>query len=94
MMKYYVSVCVPSPSGQWRACFPDVAGCDAEADSLQGAIAYATDSLTQHAVALNGNASGIPLPRDFSEIRSDNNWTSTHEVDWSAAVVTMIPLRF
>jgi predicted RNase H-like HicB family nuclease len=93
-MKYYVSVCVPLASGQWRAFFPDVAGCDAEAESLQEAIAHAADALTQYAVALNGNEPGLPLPRDLSEIRSDGNWASTHGVDWSAAVVTMIPLRF
>lgn len=92
-MNYYVSICVPLASGQWRASLPDVAGCDAEADSLEEAIAQAAGALTQYAVALNGEKPGIPLPRDLSEIRSDDYWTSTHGVDWSAAVVTMIPLR-
>lgn len=93
-MKHYISVCVPLASGRWRASFPDVAGCEAEAHSLGEAINHATHALTQYAVALNGNKPGIPLPRDLSEIRSDDNWTSTNGVDWSAAVVTMIPLRF
>ena len=93
-MNYYISVCVPLASGRWRASFPDVAGCEAEAPSLEEAINYAAHALTQYAVALNGNKPGIPMPRDLSEIRSDDNWTSTHGVDWSAAVVTMIPLRF
>jgi predicted RNase H-like HicB family nuclease len=93
IMNYYVSICVPLASGRWRASFPDVAGCDAEADSLEEAIEQAAGALTQYAVALNGEKPGIPLPRDLSEIRSDDYWTSTHGVDWSAAVVTMIPLR-
>ena len=92
-MKHYVSVCVPLASGQWRVSFPDVTGCEVEANSLEEAITHAADALTQYAVALNGNKPGIPLPRDLSEIRSEDNWISTHGVDWSAAVVTMIPLR-
>lgn len=93
IMKHYISVCVPLASGRWRASFPDVAGCEAEAQSLEDAINEAAHALTQYAVALNGNKPGIPLPRDLTEIRSDDNWTSTHGVDWSAAIVTMIPLR-
>ena len=69
IMNYYVSVCVPVASGRWRASFPDVAGCEAEAQSLEEAINEATHALTQYAVALNGNKPGIPLPRDLREIR-------------------------
>lgn len=57
------------------------------------AMMRAGDALTQYAVALNGNKPGIPLPCDLSEIRLNGNWASTHGVDWSTAVVTMMPLR-
>jgi predicted RNase H-like HicB family nuclease len=92
-MNHYISICVPLESGRWRVFFPDVPACEAEAYSLTEAITHASNALTQYAVALNGNKPGIPLPCDLSEIRFDGNWTSTHGVDWSAAVVTMIPLR-
>lgn len=92
-MHHYISICVPLESGGWRVLFPDVPGCRAEADSLEAAIARASGALTQYAVALNGNKPNIPLPCDLSEIVSDGHWTSTHGVDWSTAIVTMMPLR-
>jgi predicted RNase H-like HicB family nuclease len=92
-MNHYISICVPLASGRWRVLLPDVPGCEAEADSLEEAMMRAGDALTQHAVALNGNKPGIPLPCDLSEIRLNGNWASTHGVDWSTAVVTMMPLR-
>jgi predicted RNase H-like HicB family nuclease len=92
-MSHYISVCVPLESGRWRVLLPDVPGCQAEGDSLEEAMMCASDALTQYAVALNGNKPGIPLPCDLSEIRWDGNWTSTHGVDWSTAIVTMMPLR-
>jgi hypothetical protein len=60
---------------------------------LEVAMIRASDALTRYAVALNGNKPGIPRPCDLSEIRLDGNWTSTHGVDWSTAVVTMMPFR-
>jgi hypothetical protein len=92
-MKHYIAVCVPLASGRWRVSFPDVASREAEAQCLEEAIHEAAYALTQYAVALNGNKPGIPLPRDLTEIRSDDTWASTHGIDWSTAVVTMIPLR-
>jgi predicted RNase H-like HicB family nuclease len=92
-MNHYISICVPLESGRWRVLFPDVPACEAEADGLEEAMVRASDALTQYAVALNGNKPGIPLPCDLSEIRLDENWASTRGVDWSKAVVTMIPLR-
>ena len=92
-MNHYISICVPLASGRWRVLFPDVPSCEAEADSLEEAMMRAGDALTQHAVALNGNKPGIPLPCDLSEIRLNGNWASTYGVDWSTAVVTMMPLR-
>lgn len=92
-MNHYISVCVPLEAGRWRVLLPDVPGCEAEGDSLEEAMMRAGDALTQHAVALNGNKPAIPLPCDLSEIWFDGNWTSAHGVDWSTAVVTMMPLR-
>jgi len=92
-MYHYISICVPLESRRWRVLFPDLPACEAEADSLEEAMVRASNALTQYAVALNGNKPGIPLPCDLSEIRLNGNWASTHGVDWSKAVVTMIPLR-
>ena len=92
-MNHYISICVPLEAGGWRVLFPDLPDCRAEANDLDAAIARASGALTQYAVALNGNKPNIPLPRDLREIVSDGNWMATHGVDWSKAVVTMMPLR-
>jgi predicted RNase H-like HicB family nuclease len=86
-------LCVPLKSGGWRVLFPDVPACRAEADSLEVAIARADRALARYAVALNGNRPNIPLPCDLSEIVSDERWTSEQGVDWSTAIITMMPLR-
>ena len=92
-MNHYISICVPLESGRWRVLFPDVPACQAEADNLDAAIMRANGALTQSAVALNGNKPNIPLPCDLKEIVSDGHWASTRGVDWSTAIVTMMPLR-
>jgi hypothetical protein len=85
---------MPLASGGWRAIVPDAHGYEVEASSLDQAMAHARLELAAGYVAsLNGNAREIlPLSRDLLEIRSDEQWTAANAIDWSGAVITMIPL--
>jgi hypothetical protein len=54
----------------------------------------AANALADHTVSLNGSAVDIlPLPRDLTAIKADKQWSTAHAVDWSSAVVTLIPQR-
>ena len=93
-VKYYVAVCVPVASGGWRAIFPDVPDCSVDGSTLDRAVFRAADALAGYAERLNGTAVQVlQSPRDLTTIRSDQNWGRVHGIDWSAAVITMIPLR-
>ena len=93
-LKYYVAVCLPSTSGGWRAFFPDIPDCAVAAPSLDRAVFRAANALADHTVSLNGSAVDIlPLPRDLTAIKADKQWSTAHAVDWSSAVVTLIPQR-
>jgi predicted RNase H-like HicB family nuclease len=93
-VKYYIAVCLPLAAGGWRAFFPDIPGCNVAAPSLDRAVFRAANALADHTVSLNGSAADIlPLPRDLSAIKADKAWSATQAVNWSSAVITMIPQR-
>ena len=53
-----------------------------------------TDALSGYAERLNGTAVQVlKRPRDLTTIRSDKSWGAANGIDWSAAIITMIPLR-
>jgi predicted RNase H-like HicB family nuclease len=94
MKKYYIAVCVPSASGGWRAVFPDAPDCDADGSTLDRAVLHAANALAGYAAHLNGTAVQVLQgPRDLTTIRADQNWGAAHKIDWSAAIITMIPLH-
>jgi hypothetical protein len=88
-MAHYVGVFVPLETGGWRALFPDVPYCEVEEDSLDLAIFQAAYALAQVKASSD---KPIPPPRDLADIRTDIDWASARQVDWSRSVVTMIPL--
>jgi predicted RNase H-like HicB family nuclease len=89
-MAHYVGVFVPRGSGGWRALFPDVPECTAEGESLDQTIFLAANALAESKQAFNGT---FPAPRNLTEIKEDNGWASAFGIDWSRAVINMIPLR-
>lgn len=93
-MKYYIAVCLPLAAGGWRAFFPDIPDCEVAAPSLDRAVFRAANALADHTVSLNGSAVDIlPLPRDLSAIKADKEWSAAHAVNWSSAVITLVPQR-
>lgn len=90
-MAHYISVLMPRSAGGWRALFPDIPDCEVEGDSLDATVLRAAGALTECVHSRYGG--GAPSPRELIEIKADNQWASSHAVDWTKAVVTMVPLR-
>jgi predicted RNase H-like HicB family nuclease len=89
-MAHYIGVFLPLESGGWRALVPDVPDCEAEAASLDIAVLHIATALAHAAVGLNG---AIRPARDLAAIKADGGWMMAHGVDWSIAVITMIPVH-
>lgn len=90
-MAHYISVLMPRNAGGWRALFPDIPDCEVEGDSLDATVLRAAGALTEYVE--HRYSDGPPSPRELNEIKADDHWASAHEIDWSKAVVTMVPLR-
>src|SRR6185295_8086918 len=87
-------VYLPLAAGGWRAFFPDIPDCEVAAPSLDRAVFRAANALAEHVVSLNGSAMAtLPLPRDLSAIKADKEWVATLAVNWSTAVITLVPQR-
>jgi predicted RNase H-like HicB family nuclease len=82
---------MPLSAGGWRAMFPDVPECEVEGDSLDATVLLAAGALTE--CIENRYGDGPPLPRELIEIKADYQWVTAHAIDWTKAVVTMVPLR-
>ncbi|HKE96293.1 MAG TPA: type II toxin-antitoxin system HicB family antitoxin [Povalibacter sp.] len=90
-MAHYISVLMPLRAGGWRALFPDLPECEAHGDSLDITVFRAAGALTEYIERKFGDLP--PSPRELSEIKADSNWVAQHDIDWTQAVVTMVPLR-
>ena len=90
-MAHYISVLMPLSAGGWRALFPDIPDCEVEGESLDVTMLRAAGALSE--CVHNRYGDGPPLPRELIEIKADDRWVATHAIDWTKAVVTMVPLR-
>jgi predicted RNase H-like HicB family nuclease len=89
-MAHYIGVFLPLESGGWRALVPDVPDCEAEAASLDIAVLHIATALAHAAVGLNG---AIRPARDLAAIKADGDWVTAHGINWSLAIITMIPVQ-
>jgi hypothetical protein len=89
-MAHYVGVFVPLDAGGWTAMFPDVPECFVDGPSLDLTVFRAANALAEMKQLSNGS---FPAPRDLTSIKADGEWASARGIDWSCAIVTMIPLR-
>ena len=92
-MAHYIAVFVPERSGGWAVLFPDLPGCASQGDTLDEAIAMATDALAGHLAVARDYGDPIPTPRSIDDIRSDDAWCSENKVQWSKAMVAPILVR-
>jgi predicted RNase H-like HicB family nuclease len=88
-MKHYIAVIVPHAEVGWRAYFPDLPRCRAEAQDVEIAIARASDAASELVgrMLLNG---GAPTPRTLEEIRADEAWAAERSIDWTTALISVV----
>jgi len=89
-MAHYVGVFVSVEAGGWTAMFPDIPECLVDGPTLDLTVFRAANALAEVNQLSNGS---IPAPRDLAAIRADGEWAWTRGIDWSHAIVAMIPLR-
>jgi len=92
-MAHYIAVLVPERSGGWTILFPDLPGCASQGETLDEAIAMATDALAGHLAVARDYGDEIPAPRSLDDIRSDKEWCSENNVQWGRAMVAPILVR-
>ena len=92
-MAYYIAVLVPERSGGWAVLFPDLPGCASQGETLDEAIAMATDALAGHLAVARDYGDAIPAPRSVDDIRSDKEWCGENNVQWGKAMIAPILVR-
>lgn len=66
----YPAMLRPIDGGGYSATFPDLPGCVAQGENIEGAITGASLALHEHLCALAENGEAIPAPRDLSNTLS------------------------
>jgi predicted RNase H-like HicB family nuclease len=87
-MTHYIAIMAPSDVGEWRVWIPDVPECEFRGNSPDAAKVAAAIGLTR----TRANIGALPLPRELIDIATDNKWMSRGDIDFTKAVVAMIPL--
>ena len=90
-MRHYIAVIVPHAEVGWRAHFPDLPGCRAEARDVDIAIGQASSAAREQVgkLLLNGSP---PPPRTMEEIRADEAWAAERSIDWTKALICVVPV--
>ena len=88
-MTHSVAIAVPTEVGEWRILIPDVPGCEARGYTVDDAKYAALTKLRQR---LECELSLPPHPRDLAAIAGDREWMSRNNVDFSQAVIAIVPL--
>ena len=87
-MTHYIAIMAPSDAGGWRAWIPDVPECEPHGNNPDAAKAAAAIELTR----VRAHLGTLPPPRELSDIATDKKWMSRGDIDFTQAVVAMIPL--
>ena len=90
MTRYHVLVLAPK-EGVWHTHFPDFPECSSEGSHVEVAIVAATSLATRAIQSLRLQHLPVPEPRSFEDIRADAAWTTMRAIDWSKAIVTLVP---
>jgi predicted RNase H-like HicB family nuclease len=92
-MRHYLAVLVPQPEGGWRTHFPDFPGCRALGSSVEDAIAASKAAASEQAAWLRQQGVSLPRPQAYEEVRYHlNGWAVERDIDWSKAVISLVPL--
>jgi len=90
-MRHYIAVLIPDDEVGWRAHFPDLPGCRAEARDVDVAVARASNAASELVgkLLLNGSP---PMPRTLEEIRADEAWAAERSINWTKALISVVPV--
>jgi predicted RNase H-like HicB family nuclease len=86
---HYIAVIVPHAEDAWRAHFPDLPGCRAEAQDIELAIAQASRVASKLVARLLLDG-GAPAPRTLEEVRADEAWAAERSIDWTTALISLV----
>ena len=89
---HFIVVLVPQQGGGWRAHFPDFPGCRTDGERVEIAIANATKAVCERVGQLRHEGLSIPIARSLEELRADAKWAMDRAIDWSTAVVSIVPV--
>jgi predicted RNase H-like HicB family nuclease len=92
-MKHYIAILVPQNTGSWRAHVPDFPGCRVDAQSIDSAIRASSTAATCIAQSLQAQGLALPVAQTYEEVRHSDAWATESAIDWSRAVICMVPLQ-
>jgi predicted RNase H-like HicB family nuclease len=94
MSKYFIAVLVPQHDDRWRAHFPDLPGCRAEGERVETATHRAAEAAHHLIGRMREKGEALPEPRTLEDIYRDVAWAKERDIDWSKAVVSIVPVRY
>jgi predicted RNase H-like HicB family nuclease len=85
-MRHYIAICIQQDTGDWRAVFPEVPGCEARGCTLDDIKRAAQGELMRH-LSGEGLLDARSLTRAVPRI---DDWMAENQLDMSKAIVTVI----
>jgi predicted RNase H-like HicB family nuclease len=90
----YIAILVPDPGdGGFSVFFPDLPGCVTQGDDLADAQTMAGDALSGWIASMIAHGDPIPVQRPLEAIHADKAFARENEVNWRAAIATLIVAR-
>lgn len=90
---FYIAVVFPERSGGWSVLFPDFPGSAIHCSQVRDALASAIQVIDGQLAAARQQGREIPQPQSYEAIRADPDWASDRGIDWSQALVTVLPFN-
>jgi predicted RNase H-like HicB family nuclease len=85
-MAGYIALVHKDEGTSYGVSFPDVPGCISAGDTLEQAMANASEALAGHFAAMRADGGTLPVPRSFEELQRDPEFTE----DRADAIVTVV----
>ena len=94
MEQHYLAIVVPENTGGWSVLFPDLPGCATHGATVPEAIAAASNVACAWLAATCERGDEIPVPKSYRDVRAYEAWARERGIDWSTAVISLVPVIF
>jgi predicted RNase H-like HicB family nuclease len=94
MEQHYLAIVVPETTGGWSVLFPDLPGCATHGATVREAIANASNAASAWLTVTLQLGDEIPAPKSYKEVRTYEAWARDRGIDWSTAVISLVPVTF